>query len=438
MSQSSASWRGAQDAPQIDRTLLSAADEGLATYGAAFLAGPYEVGKSDLAREIARRFGPKALMLDGSDARDRQRILGDEDILRRHDGGLVVIDQLQDCPGAADIVRQQLDKARLAGTAPGRFLVLGSQSTEAQMIVATRIGTQMLRLDLAPIGLSELQTPGLSSGDARTMTLDELASTETIARPNMAIDLETLWMRGGFPRSLFATDDAASFAWRGAYIDHLTSKGYRHISPLVSASTFRDLLGRLAAGQGESFEDRSRGGLQGCIDHLVDLGLVRQLQPWSVNVAKRYEKGAKVFLRDSGLLHTLLNRRSLPDLQQNGYQLGHSWEGFCIENLVTAAPRARPFYYRDADKNEIDLVLDYGEERRLAIEIKSPAAKMGDGFDAAARAIDPIGQYVVRRVEESYTDANGRRIMTLQDMIGIVRDTATSSIRQKGAPHSVS
>jgi predicted AAA+ superfamily ATPase len=135
-----------------------------------------------------------------------------------------------------------------------------------------------------------------------------------------------------------------------------------------------------------------------------------------------------MFLRDSGLLHALLNRHSITDIARDGVVLGHSWEGFCIENLIEAAPGAIPYFYRDDQQNEIDLVLDFGEDRRLAIEIKSESARISDGFDSAVREIRPIDSYVVRPIDEGFTDGKNRRIVGLLEMIGIVRSIASRSV----------
>jgi predicted AAA+ superfamily ATPase len=133
--------------------------------------------------------------------------------------------------------------------------------------------------------------------------------------------------------------------------------------------------------------DKSRLEQKACLDYLEDLGLIRTLRPWFPNELKRFEKSPKIYIRDSGLLHCLLHRRTHDELRGDGALLGHSWEGFCIENLVGAAPHAKSFYYRSDKQDEIDLVLEFSRGRRLAIEIKSASAKLGDGFETAQSAI---------------------------------------------------
>ena len=178
---------------------------------------------------------------------------------------------------------------------------------------------------------------------------------------------------------------------------------------------------RVAATQGEQFKtENSRLDQKACLDHFEHLGLIRRLRPWFTNGLKRFEKNPKVYIRDSGLLHCLLRRQTFDELRGDGTLLGHSWEGFCIENLVEATPQASAFYYRSEDQDEVDLVLEFSPGLRLAIEIKSGSAKLGQGFERALKTLGITGGYVVRQVPESYDNGN-HRVMTLRDMINVLQ-----------------
>lgn len=412
-----------RDGQRIDRALLSSIEEGLTADGCALLVGPYEVGKSDLARQIARRFGGGAHYLNGNDEEDRTRLRGDVGLVRSSAGQLIVIDEIHGFPDGLDLIRAELEAARSEARPIGQFLILGSMTIEAQRVAFERLGTRARTYRLSPICLAELpDRQAVASGDARTFKPAEIQATVPIARSNAAIPMQRLWIRGGFPLSLLAEDDAASFTWRTAYLEALCGRGYRHVSPSLSASTVREILMRVAVSQGEPFKvDRSRLEQKACLDYLDDLGLIRQLRPWFPSEAKRFEKNPKIYIRDSGLLHTLLARRTHDELRGDGKVLGHSWEGFCVENLIAAAPYAQAFYYRSGDEqDEIDLVLEFSGSRRLAIEIKSPAAKLGDGFVRALAVIKPLAAYVVRPVPESL-EKDTHRVTTLSDMIDVVR-----------------
>jgi predicted AAA+ superfamily ATPase len=132
-------------------------------------------------------------------------------------------------------------------------------------------------------------------------------------------------------------------------------------------------------------------------------------------------RSAKTYIRDTGLLHCLQRRRSLDDISVSGSAQGHSWETFCIEHIIRAAPHADAYFYRDDDQNEIDLVLEFSRTQRFGIEIKSEGGQPRSGFDAALRTIAPATGYVVRPIPESIT--SGRYpILTLSDMIKTVSD----------------
>ena len=405
----------------IDRSLMTDIEAGLERDRCALLVGPYEVGKSELAGEIARRFGEDAHILNANLDEDRAAMAGAEGLLRKSAGQLLVIDEVHGFPEGLDLIRASLEAARRRHDPPGRFLLLGSDTTRAQRMVAERLGTYAPTYRLSPIGLSDLPVPLIATETA--FVFGEVAETSMIAISNEGIELERLWIRGGYPRSLLAQSDADSFSYCGRYIDNLCNRGYAHINPALAGAGIRDIVERIAVNQGEPFKvDRSKLDHKALLDHFEDLGLVRQLRPWFVNRLKRLEKNPKVYLRDSGLLHAILGRRTMADLTGDATVLGHSWEGFCIENLVEAAPTARPFFYRAEDeRDEIDLILEYPGDERLAIELKSPSAKLGSGFSTATQAVGAKAAFVVRPVPES-SQKEGYREMTLSDMIAVVRD----------------
>jgi len=195
----------------------------------------------------------------------------------------------------------------------------------------------------------------------------------------------------------------------------------RHLNTTLSSSSVRNFWGRIASLQGSQLSSNKLPSEQRpCLSYFDDLGLIRQLQPWFSNEAKRYEKEPKVYIRDSGLLHCIRHRRSLTELK-NDSSWGHSWEGFCIETLIRATDgRAKAFYYRSAADEEIDLVLEFAGDRRWAIEMKGESARLGPGFYAAIRDIGAVGQIVVRPIPESF-EGEAARSMTLPDAVRLLR-----------------
>jgi len=260
------------------------------------------------------------------------------------------------------------------------------------------------------------------------MTTD-LNDTEPIARSNIAISVDTLRLRGGFPRSLFADDDATSFVWREQYVTSLCSRGFDDGGHRLRGTTIRNFLALIAANQGE--QRPIEGAAQKAyVDHLCDLGLLRVLRPWGANETKRMTRSPKIYIRDTGLLHCLQRRRSVDDVRASSSAQGHSWETFCIEHLIRAAPHADAYFYRDEDQNEIDLILEFSRTQRFGIEIKSEGSQPRSGFDVALRAIAPATGYVVKPIPESIT--TGRHpILTLSDMIRTVSDHSRLGGRQR-------
>jgi uncharacterized protein len=405
----------------VERAMIPDLEANLDRAHCLLLVGPYEVGKSHVARTIARRFGAGASVILASDPHHRSSLAGSSSVLQDSRGRLVVIDEVHAAPEALDAIRLELENWVRDRVPVGQFLLLSSRPLEVAPLVAARLGTRVQVRSLPPIGLADLAPARslLQSSAVMSMATD-LADTEPIARPNIVISADTLRLRGGFPQSLFADDDTTSFAWREHYVTNLCIRGFDDGGHRLHATTIRDFLTVIAVNQGE--QRPIEGAAQKAyVDHLCDLGLLRVLRPWGANETKRMKRSPKIYIGDTGLLHCLQRRRSLDDIRASSSAQGHSWETFCIEHLIRAAPHADAYFYRDEDQNEIDLVLEFSRTQRLGIEIKSEGGLPRSGFDVALRAIAPAMGYVVKPIPESIT--GGRHpILTLSDMIGAVSD----------------
>ena len=223
--------------------------------------------------------------------------------------------------------------------------------------------------------------------------------------------LPTLWIRGGFPDSYLAKDAQQSLSWRKDLLRTYLERDVPMFGARIPAETLRRFWTMLAHNQGALINaSRLGAGLEVSsqtvsryTDLLVDLLLVRRLQPYHANVGKRLVKSPKVYIRDSGLLHALLN------IADRNALLGHpvvgaSWEGFVIENLIDAAPAFTvPGFYRTSGGAEIDLLLELPGGERWAIEVKrSRAAKPGRGFYEACADLKPSKRFVVHAGLERY------------------------------------
>lgn len=400
----------------VGRALLRAVEEGIESDGCALLVGPYEVGKTELALEIQRRYGGDGLYFNARKQGDRHGLAGDNGAASNSAGKLIVVDEIHDFIDALDLIHAEIDAGRYQGKTVGRFLLLGSLSLEAERLAATKLGTRARVYRLSPIDLLELSERHPDTEDARTLPPIEPEATTPIHRSSIAISLETLWLRGGFPASLLANRDDTSYAWRETYLNALCARGYSHLDPALAMSSVRNFLERIAALQGETLDVNSLPRAQRpCLAYFEDLGLIRQLRPWFSNQGKRLEKPHKVYIRDSGLLHALLGRRSHKEIRASDTIYGHSWEGFCVENLIAAAgSQVMPYFYRSDAGEEIDLVLDFPGGIRWALEMKGPNTKVTRGFEEACSAVGAVRKFVVQPVPESHDQA-AYRVMTLLD-----------------------
>lgn len=369
---------------------------------AVVILGARQVGKSTLARLIANRLDKKALYLDLEKQADRRRMEDAGDFLRMQKGRLVVIDEIHRSPHLFPELRGIIDEDR--GNA--RFLLLGSASLDLLQQAAETLAGRVAYVDLDPFHVEETIAAG--------------------------IDINDLWVRGGFPRSLLANTDAQSMSWREDFIATYLERDVPMFAPRMPAATVGRLWTMLANAQGTMLNQARFAGSLGVsapavgryVELLVDLKLVRRLQPWSGNLKKRLTRSPKVYVRDSGLVHALLSIGTYQDLLGHPVS-GFSWEGLVIENLIAAAgPRCIPLFYRTADGAEIDLVIEKAGKPALAVEVKlGTAPKVEHGFVMACDDIGIRNRILVYGGADTYNAKGGVTVMPLLDAIRYVRKT---------------
>jgi predicted AAA+ superfamily ATPase len=231
--------------------------------------------------------------------------------------------------------------------------------------------------------------------------------------------MNRLWVRGGFPLSWLASDDASSLTWREAFITTYLEKDIPALGPRIAATTLRRLWSMLAHNQGEMLDQSKLASALAIsgqtvgryIDLLCDLMMVRRLPAWSGNVGKRLTRTPKVYVRDSGLVHALLGLQEL-DAVLSHPVAGSSWEGFVVEQLITAAPTAQASFYRTSNGAEVDLVLEFRDGQRWVIEIKrSSAPRVSRGFYVAATDLSAVRKLLVAPVNQPYPAKDGIEVM---------------------------
>ncbi|MGC3986391.1 MAG: ATP-binding protein [Pseudorhodoferax sp.] len=370
---------------------------------AVVLLGPRQVGKTTLARQIAAQWPGGAVYLDLERPADRLRLEDADAYLRAQQGRLVVMDEIHRAPGIFEVLRGIIDERRQEGLRSGQFLLLGSAALDLMRQSSETLAGRVAYVDMAPVDTGEAAHAGIA--DAQ------------------------LWLRGGFPDSLLAFDDRRSLDWRRDFIRSYLERDVPMFAPRMPAEAIGRLWTMLAHQQGSVLNQARIASALGVsnptidryIDLLVDLRLVLRLRPWSGNVGKRLVKSPKVYVRDSGVLHALLEIESLNDL------LGHpvnglSFEGHCIGSLVQAAgSRRQAYFYRTHVGAEVDLLLQQGGRQGIAIEIKrSTAPSLERGFGVACDDLGISQRYVVYPGTERFALRNGAVALGLREMVEVL------------------
>lgn len=345
------------------------------------LIGPRQVGKTTLALEIGKQ--RNALYLDLEAIEERDKLSNPTAFLSAYEDRLVILDEIHRVPDLFLTLRGLIDQGRRHGQRTGRFLLLGSASLDLMRQSGESLAGRISYIDMTPLSVLEVPTDAI----------------------------EALWIRGGFPDSFLAQDDRQSLDWRKDLLRTYLERDVPMFGSRIPAETLRRFWTMLAHNQGALHNaSRLAAGLEVSsqtvsryTDLLVDLLLVRRLQPYHANVGKRLVKSPKVYIRDSGLLHALLNI-AVRDALLGHPVVGASWEGFVIENLINAAPAFTvPGFYRTSGGAEIDLLLELPGGELWAIEVKrSRAAKPARGFYEACEDLKPAKRFVVHGGLERY------------------------------------
>ncbi len=367
------------------RQILPQLTEEIQNSPAVALLGPRQSGKTTLALEAAKNI--PSIYLDLESERDRAKLAQPELYLSDHLDKLVILDEVHRAPSLFPVLRGLIDQARRNGKRTGQYLLLGSASLDLLQQSGETLAGRIAYLELGPLHVQE-------TGDALA---------------------DALWLRGGFPESLTAPSDARSLRWRQNFIRSYLERDIPQFGPRIAADTLRRFWTMLAHHQGGLLNVAQLARNMGIdaktahsyIDLLCALLLVRRLPPWRANLGKRLVKSPKVYIRDSGLVHGLLDIATKEDLLSH-MALGASWEGFVIENLLGCAPpMVQAHFYRSSGGAEIDLLLTWPNGTMWAIEIKrSLSPKVERGFHAACADLSPVRKLVVYPGAESFPLGN--------------------------------
>ena len=373
----------------IKRRLENTIEEILKRSASVALIGPRQVGKTTIALNISET--TPSIYLDLESRIDLEKV---RDINAFHDDNrtkLIILDEVQRLPEVFAQLRGIIDKERRKGNKSGQFLFLGSASIELLKQSSESLAGRIAYIELHPIDVLEY-------------------AGESIERMNI------LWLRGGFPESLLSTSDQQSLDWRRDFIRTYLERDIPQLGPRIPAETLERFWTMLAHNQGSVLNaahlarnlEVTGVTIGRYLDLMVDLLLVRRLKPWTFNIGKRLVRSPKIYIRDSGITHALLNIGNYTELLGHPV-VGGSWEGFVIENIMSAAPpNVQPFYYGTPAGAEIDLILEFSPTEKWAIEIKrNSAPSISKGFYIACEDIQPQRRYVVYSGKDRFPLANG-------------------------------
>lgn len=328
---------------------LTALEGLLARHPVVAILGPRQVGKTTLARSVMERWSGPSVRFDLEDPDDLAR-LAEPKLALADRAGLVVIDEVQRRPELFPVLRVLVDREG----ANARFLILGSASPSLLRQSSETLAGRIVYHEL----------PGFA--------LDEVGADA----------LAPLWLRGGFPRSFLAADDEASAEWRRAFVRTFLERDIPQLGIRVPATTLHRFWTMLAHYHAQTWNgaelSRAFGVSASTVRHYLDIlsaaMVVRQMQPWHANISKRQVRAPKIYIADTGLLHSLLGVESSDELHSHP-KVGASWEGFALAEVTTRLG-ARPeecYFWATHAGAELDLLVARGT-RRLGFEIKRSSA----------------------------------------------------------------
>jgi predicted AAA+ superfamily ATPase len=391
----------------LARQIRALVEQLLEEQAAVAILGPRQVGKTTLAHQIAETRA--SIYFDLENLEDMAALDEPRALLSRYSDRLVILDEVQRMPQLFESLRGLIDGYRLERKGTGRFLLLGSASIDLLRQTSESLAGRIAYRELAPFNVLEID-----HADPRAV--------------------ETLWVRGGFPNAYLAPSENASMTWRRDFVRTYLERDIPQFDSRVPAETLRRFWTMLAHNQGGLLNSSKLAAslaidvrtLNRYLDLLVDLLLVRRLQPWSGNVQKRLVRSPKTYLRDSGIVHALLALNTLEDV------LGHpvagaSWEGFVLENLLAATQDwAQPFFYRTGAGAEADLVIEYAPTRRWVIEIKRSIANPtpSRGFHLACDDLTAERRIVVYPGTRAFPQSGGIETLPLTDLMNALLASA--------------
>jgi len=350
----------------------------LKRYRVVGIIGARQVGKTTLARSLLKHLHTASTYYDLENPEDLAR-LADPMFTLKGLKGIVVIDEIQRFPELFPILRVLVDRPK----ASTRFLILGSASPELLRQGSESLAGRIVYHELGGFSLDEV---GMKNH-------------------------QRLWLRGGFPRSYLASSDAVSEEWRRGFIRTFLERDLPQMGITIRSTTMHRFWSMLSHYHGQIWNasefGRSFGVADTTVRNYLDLLssalVVRQILPWYENISKRQVKSPKVYIADSGLLHTLLSIKTRSDLERHP-KIGASWEGFVIEQVIRwmGFRKEDCFFWATHAGAELDLLVVRGRDR-LGFEVKlTSSPRMTPSMRSALSDLKLQRLYVIHSGEETF------------------------------------
>jgi hypothetical protein len=371
-----------------DRIIENELFEQILDNPAVALVGPRQVGKTTLVKNLQKKFEKPSIYLDLESNADLARLQDAELYLDERRESMIILDEIQRMPSLFPLMRSLIDRQR----EPGRFLLLGSASPDLLKNSSETLAGRISYLELHPFQLDEVHDD---------------------------VSYLVHWLRGGYPAMLQAASDKSSFRKMSDFINTYIERDLPLLGLPGNPNNVRLLLSMLVSVHGGLLNVSQLANslkmtvptVQTYLDYLENAFLIRRLLPWHVNVSKRLVKTPKIYIRDSGMLHSLAGISSSEDLAGN-IILRNSWEGYVIQQIIANLPfNVQPYFYRTQDGAELDLILIKGASVKVAIEIKytnSPVLSRGNTL-----AQQDLGNPLLLVVTPSAVDFNLRENVTV-------------------------
>ncbi|MFH1798815.1 MAG: ATP-binding protein [Candidatus Omnitrophota bacterium] len=385
----------------IERELTSTITSKLKANPVVAILGPRQCGKSTLAKAILKDL-KNTLFLDLERSSDLNKLRDPELFFASNKDKLICLDEIQRLPEIFSVLRAIVD----SNDRYGQFLMLGSASPNLIKQSSETLAGRISYVELTPFLFGEISNKSKSSKNS----------------------LQTLWIRGGFPRSLLAKTNLQSYEWRLDFIRNFLERDIPNLGLKIAPQKIHRFWRMFAHSSGQVINKQKIGSSLGISSHTVtdytdileQTYMLRTLPPFIKNLKKRIIKSPKVYIRDTGILHSLMEIETMNDLFSHPI-FGQSWESFVVEQILSSIKNLSSYFYRNSNGNEIDLILEK-KNKLIAVEIKgSSSPEVTKGFYIAIEELKINDAWIIAPVNDKYQISELINVSPLTEFISYLK-----------------